>query len=51
MATAAGGLSHVERGAAPLQTSPRVFVHFLSPGNPGRECVRMLVLHIQDAGE
>ncbi len=35
------------RGAAPLQTSPRVFEHFLAPGNPGREWGRMLVLHTQ----
>ncbi len=32
------------RGAAPLQTSPRVFEHFLAPGNPGREWGRM---HLQ----
>ncbi len=25
------------RGATPLQTSPRVFEHFLAPGSPGRE--------------
>ncbi len=48
---AAGGLSRVGRGATPLQTSPRVFEHFLAPGNPGREWGRMLELHIQDAGE
>ncbi len=50
-AAAAAGLSHMGRGAAPLQTSPQVFEHFLAPGNPGREWGRMLVLHIQDAGE
>ncbi len=50
-ATAVGGLSHMGHGAAPLQTSPQVFQHFLAPGNPGREWGRMLVLHIQDAGE
>ncbi len=38
-------------GATPVQTSPRVFEHFLAPENPGREWGRMLVLHIQDAGE
>ncbi len=39
------------RGATPLQTSPRVFEHFLAPGSPGREWGRMLELHFQDAGE
>ncbi len=49
--TMAGGLSYMGRGASSLQTSPRVFEDFLAPGNPGRELGRMLVLHIQDAGE
>ncbi len=48
IAAAAGGLSRMGRGTTP---SPRVFEHFLAPGNPGREWGRMLVLHIQDAGE
>ncbi len=51
IATAAGGLCPMGRGAAPLQTSPQVFEHFLAPGDPGREWGRMLELHIQDAGE
>ncbi len=51
IAAAAGGLSHMGRGAAPLQTSPQVFEHFLAPGNPAREWERMLVLHIPDADE
>ncbi len=50
-AAAAGGLSHMGRGADPLQTSAQVFEHVLAPGNPGREWGRMLVLHIQDAGQ
>ncbi len=50
-AAGAGGLSHMGRGAAPLQTLAQVFEHFLTPGNPGREWGRMLVLHIQDANE
>ncbi len=29
----------MERGAAPLQTSPQFFEHFLAPGNPGRGCL------------
>ncbi len=33
MAAAAGGLCHMGRGAAPLQTSPQIFEHFLAPGN------------------
>ncbi len=41
----------MERGTTPLQTSPRVFGHFLAPGSPGREWRRMLELDIQDAGE
>ncbi len=49
--TMVGGLSHMGRGATPLQTLPRVVDHFLAPGNPERELGRMLVLHIQDAGE
>ncbi len=51
IAADAGGLSHMGRGAAPLQTSPQIFEHFLAPGNSGREWGRMLVLHIQDEGE
>ncbi len=39
------------RGATPLQTSPQGFEHFLAPGNHRIEWGRMLVLHIQDAGE
>ncbi len=39
------------RGAAPFQTTPKVFRHFLSLDNPGRELVRMVVLHIHDANE
>ncbi len=31
-AAAAGGLSHMRRGAAPLQTSAQIFDHFLAPG-------------------
>ncbi len=38
------------RGATALQTSPRVFEHFLATGSPGREWGRMPELHIQDAG-
>ncbi len=38
-ATDDGGLSHMGRGAAPLQTSPQVFEHFLAPGNPGGGCL------------
>ncbi len=48
---AAGGLSRMGLGTTPLQTSPRVFEHFLAPGSSGREWGRMLTLHIQDAGE
>ncbi len=51
IATAAGGLSHVGRGAAPLQTSLQVLEHFLAPGDPGKEWARMLVLHIQEEEE
>ncbi len=51
IAAAAGGLPRMGRGATPLQTSLRVFEHFLAPGNPGREWGRMLELHIQDAGK
>ncbi len=47
-AAAAGGLSHVGRGATPLQTSPQVLEQFLAPGSPGREWARRLVLHIQE---
>ncbi len=36
-AAAAGGLSHVGRGATPFQTSPQVLEHFLAPGDPGKE--------------
>ncbi len=39
------------RGAVPLPTSAQVFVHFLAPGNPGTEWGRMLVLHIENAGQ
>ncbi len=39
------------RGTTPLQTSQRVFEHFLAPGHPRREWGMMLVLHIQDTGE
>ncbi len=34
MAAVAGGLSHMGRGATPLQTSTQVFEHFQAPGNP-----------------
>ncbi len=37
----------MERGATPLQTSPRVFEHFPVPGNPGREWGRMLELQMR----
>ncbi len=40
---AAGGLSHMGRGAAPLQTSTQVFEHVLAPGNPGREWGRIIL--------
>ncbi len=49
--TMPGGLSYMGRGATPLQNLPRVFEHFIAPGNPERELGRMLVLHIQDVGE
>ncbi len=50
-AAAAGGLSHMGRGTALLQTSPQDFERFLAPGNPGREWGMILVYHIQDTGE
>ncbi len=36
---------------SPSSNFSACFEHFLGPGNPGREWGRMLVLHIQDAGE
>ncbi len=45
------GLSHMGRSEALLKTSPNIFERFLAPGNPKRECGRMLVLHIRDASE
>ncbi len=43
-AAAAGGLSHMGRGAAPLQNSAQVFEHFPAPGDPGREWRTMIML-------
>ncbi len=50
-ATATGGLPRMVRCAAPLQPSLEVFKHLLATDKPRREWGRMLVLHIQNAGE
>ncbi len=46
-----GELTHEKHGIALLPTSPSMFEHFQTPGDPGRERRKMAIFHIQSAVE